>query len=124
QSAFTGLSSGAQKIANEFMGGQIQGGFSAWNKAIQGLTGPQANLLNQWKTLYTSSQGFSQQLKTGTGDTQAFTQAMAKATGNASTLQTALTLTGDNFGNTQKAIGKVTDAIDGSSKSVSGFETQ
>lgn len=122
--AMSGLGSAAQKVAQQYASGQMTGGFAAWSAALKGLSAPQANLLNQWKALQDSSNGFSNALKTGGGDVQSYTQAMAKATGNASTLQTALVLTGQNFNTTSGDITKIKTALDGSSTSVSGFAQQ
>lgn len=124
KTALAGLGTAAQKVAEQYASGQMAGGFAAWSAALKGLSGPQANLLNQWKALQDSSNGFSNALKTGGGDVQSYTQALAKATGNASTLQTALVLTGQNFNTTSGDITKIKSALDGSSTSVSGFAQQ
>jgi TP901 family phage tail tape measure protein len=122
--AMSGLGSAAQKVAQQYASGDMAGGFTAWSNALKGLSAPQANLLNQWKALQDSSNGFSNALKSGGGDVQSYTQALAKATGNASTLQTSLVLTGQNFTSTSGDITKIKTALDGTSKSVTGFAEQ
>lgn len=121
QEAFGGLGSGAQKVAQEFMSGQISGGFTAWAKALKGLDGPQANLLNQWKTLYDQSRGFSNQLKSGGGDVQTFDQALQKATGTSSALQTALLTTGENALSTNADIKNIAGATTEAGNNVKGW---
>lgn len=121
QQAFGGLGAGAQKIAQEFMSGQTQGGFGAWSKALKSLDGPQANLLNQWKTLYDQSHGFSNALKSGGGDVQTFDQALQKATGTSSALQTALLTTGENAMSTNADIKGIAGATTEAGNNVKGW---
>jgi TP901 family phage tail tape measure protein len=117
QDAFQGLSKQAQAIANEYSSGKMTGGFKQWSAAVSSLSAPQANLLNQWKTLQNQSAGFSNALKSGGGDVQSFDQAMQRATGTSSALQVALLTTGENTQSVNdkiRAIGGATAQADGS----------
>jgi len=108
RTAYVGLSSAAQKLAQELIDGTISAkGFRVESMALDPV---QRGLLQKFQTLANSTHQLGTQQLTGGAVMQTYSGALAAATGDAASLNVALQLTGENSENTSRAIGMVSSA--------------
>lgn len=89
---FDRLTGSAKSLAQGVMNGTVTMG--DWYKQTQRLPAQQANLAQQWESMYLKSKGFNDQLKSGSPEAQTYTDALKKIMGGATGMNTALMLSG------------------------------
>ena len=109
-----------QGLAKSYASGSISLG--DWRQKLKSLPPEQANLLQQYATLRTKTNGFSAELKRGGPAAQTYTEAMRKMLGGAIGLNTALQLTGENTDAYKERVEKIRKSYEHATKNVEGWD--
>lgn len=105
---YSKLTGSAKTLATGVKNGTVT--LADYRKQLKALPATQANLVQQWDTLYNKSKGFNDQLKSGSPAAQTYTDALKKIMGGATGMNTALMLSGGStktFQNNVAGISKV-----------------